>query len=126
METTIRRHSWLNMLSLLLVLPAAWFICINMLNEIGISGLYNASQPFLETMGINENFGWNINLLIIFGPLVAFLLTIFQTLKIKGQFSKEQFAFHFTFRKKWFPLTVAVFSGGLMATLFIYLIVENF
>jgi hypothetical protein len=125
METNIRRHTWLNMFSLLLVLPAAWFICINILNEAGINGLYNASQPVLESMGVKENFGWNINLLIVFGPLIAFLITIFQTLKINWQFSKEEFEFHFTLRKKWFPLVVAVLSGGLLLTLFVYLLGEN-
>ncbi len=125
MGTTIRRQTWLNILSLLLVLPSAWFICINMLNEIGISGLYNASQPVLESMGLKENFGWNINMLILFGPLVAFVLTIFQVLKFNWQFTKEQFEFHFTIRKKWFPLIVAVLSGGLLLTLFVYLLGEN-
>lgn len=126
METTISRHNWLNFTALLLALPSAWFISINMLNEIGISGLYNASQPVLESIGIKENFGWNINLLIVFGPLIAFLLAILQVLKINWQFSKEQFEFHFTIRKKWFPLLVAVLSGGLLLTLFIYLLGENY
>ena len=125
METNIRRHIWLNLLSLLLALPTAWFVFINLLNETGSSFLYNASQPVLERMGVQENFGWNINLLIIFGPLIALLLTVFQTLKIKGQFSKEQFEFHFTIRKKWFPLMLAVLSGGLLFILCIYLVGEN-
>ena len=125
METITSRRNWLNMIALLLVLPSAWFIGINILNEAGISGLYNASQPVLERMGIKENLGWNINLLILFGPLIAFLLTVFQTLKIKGQFSKEQFEFHFTIRKKWFPLMVALLSGGLLLILFVYLAGEN-
>jgi len=53
------------------------------------------------------------------------LLTIFQTLKINWQFSKEQFEFHFAIRKKWFPLIVSVLSGGLLAILFVYVIGEN-
>jgi hypothetical protein len=125
MEINIRRNNWLNTIALLLVLPTAWFIFINLLNEAGSSGLYNASQPVLERMGIKENLGWNINLLILWGPLIGFLLTVFQVLKIKGQFSKEQFEFHFTFRKKWFPLLVTVLSGVLLVTLFVYLLGEN-
>jgi len=125
METITSRRNWPNMIALVLVLPSAWFIGINLLNEAGSSFLYNASQPFLERMGINENLGWNINLLIVSGPLIAFLLTIFQVLKITGQFSKEQFEFHFSIRKKWFPLLLAVLSGGLLLILIIYLAGEN-
>ena len=126
METITSRRNWLSYVALLMVLPSVWFMGINILNETGISGLYNATQPVLERMGIYDNLGWNINLLIVFGPLIAFLLTIIQVLKINWQFSKEQFEFHFSIRKKWFPLTVAVLSGGLLLTLFIYLLGENY
>ena len=126
METNIRRYTWLNVLSLLLALPTAYFIMISVLKYgLNIDGPFEHATPFLERMGIKENLGWNINGLILFGPLIAFLLTVFQTLKIKGQFSKEQFEFHFTIRKKWFPLIVAVLSGGLLLILFIYLVKEN-
>jgi hypothetical protein len=126
METITSHRDWLSYVALLLVLPSAWFIGINILNETGISGLYNASQPVLERMGINDNLGWNINLMIVFGPMIALLLTLSQVLKINWQFSKVQFGFHFSIRKKWFPLMVAVFSGGLLLTLFIYLLGENY
>ena len=126
METNIRRHTWLNLLSLLLALPTAYFITISVLKYgLNIDGPFDNATPFLERMGIKENPGWNINLLILFGPLIAFLLTIFQTLRINWQFSKQEFEFHFTIRKKWFPLVVAVLSGGLLVTLFIYFLGEN-
>ncbi len=126
METTTHRRTWLNMLSLLLALPTAYFITISLLKYVfNVDGPFDNATPFLERMGIKENIGWNINLLILFGPLIAFLITIFQVLKINWQFSKEQFEFHFTIRKQWFPLMVAVLSGGLLLTLFIYLVGEN-
>ena len=126
METNTRRYTWLNVLSLLLALPTAYFIMISVLKYgLNIDGPFDNATPFLERMGIKENLGWNINLLILFGPQIAFLLTIFQTLKINWQFSKEQFEFHFAIRKKWFPLAVAALSGGLLLILFIYLAGEN-
>ena len=126
METTIRHHNWLNLLSLLLALPTAYFITISVLKYgLNIDAPFDNAIPFFERMGIKENLGWNINLLILFGPLIAFLLTIFQVLKINREFSKEQFSFHFTFRKKWFPLMLSVLSSGLLLTLFVYLLGEN-
>ena len=112
--------------SLLLALPTAYFICISILKyELGIDQPFDAIAPFLERMGIKETLGWNINLLILLGPVMAFLLTIFQVLKADWQFTREQFLFHFTIRKKWFPLLVAGFSVSLLAVLTIYLIGEN-
>lgn len=125
MKTTTFKNNWLTAAGLLLALPTAWFICINILNEVGVSGPYNASQPVLENLGIKESMGWNINLLILLGPVLAFLLIIFQVLKIKWHFTKEEFQLNFTLQKRWFPLLVAAFSLGLLAFLFFYVIGEN-
>ena len=119
-------RNWFTAAALLLALPTAYFITISLLKYVfNVDGPFDNGTPFLERMGIKENLGWNINLLILFGPLIAFLLTIFQVLKINWQFSKEQFEFHFAIRKKWFPLAVAVLSSGLLLILFIYLAGEN-
>ncbi|MFC0775883.1 hypothetical protein [Terrimonas alba] len=113
-------------LSFLLALPAAYFITISVLKyELGINSPFDSVAPFLERMGIKETLGWNINLLILFGPIVAFLLTVFQVLKIDWQFTKEEFLFHFTVIKKWFPLLVIAFSLSLLAVLTLYMIGEN-
>lgn len=125
METITSRRSWLTFLSLLLVLPSAWFFCINILNETGVSGPYNASQPLLESLGINETLGWNINLLILLGPVIAVLLSAIQVLHVEWHFSKEQFQFNITIRRKWLPLFIVFLSGLILATLFVYLIGEN-
>ena len=127
METTFHRYKWLNVLSLLLALPTAFFISISVLKYVfNVDGPFDNATTFLERMGIKESIGWNINLLILFGPLIAFLITIFQVLKINWQFAKEQFEFHFTIRKKWFPLMVAILSGGILLILFFYLVGENY
>ncbi len=126
MEKSNSRHKLLNAAALLFALPTAYFITISLLKYVfNVDGPFDNASPFLERMGIKENIGWNINLLILFGPLIAFLITIFQVLKLNWQFSKEQFDFHFTIRKKWFPLMVAILSGGLLLTLFMYLVAEN-
>ena len=115
-----------NFAALLLIMPAAWFFFINMLNALGISGPYNTSAPFFEKWGSNETLGWNINLLILLGPIFSLLLSLYQVLSLKWQFSKEQFQVHMNIRKKWFPLSVALLSGLILASLFMYLITENY
>ena len=103
------KQNGITILSLLLALPTAYFICISILKyEIGIDVPFDSVAPLLEQMGIKETVGWNINLLILFGPIVAFLLTVFQVLKIDWQFTKEQFIFHFTVKKRRFPLLLVL------------------
>jgi hypothetical protein len=112
--------------SLLLALPTAYFLSISVLKyELGIDAPFDAIAPFLESMGIKETLGWNINLLILLGPLVAFALSIFQVLKIKFQFTQNHFLFQVILKKRWLPLLVAAFSVSLLAILFIYLVGEN-
>lgn len=126
MEQTRSHFKFLNAIALLFALPTAYFILISLLKYVfNMPGPFDSATPFLERMGIKESIGWNINLLILFGPLIAFWITLFQVLKINFQFSKVQFDFHFTIRKKWFPLMVAILSGGLLVTLFLYLVGEN-
>lgn len=113
-------------ISLLLALPTAYFICISVLKfELGVDGPFDSVAPFLERMGINETIGWNINLLILFGPFITFLLTIFQVLTIRFQFTQNHFLFQFLIKKRWLPMVVAAFSVSLIAFLFVYLAGEN-
>jgi len=112
--------------SLLLALPTAYFLGISVLKyEMGIDAPFDTAAPFLERMVIKESLGWNVNLLILLGPLVAVVLSIFQVLKIKFQFTQNHFLFQFILKKRWLPLLVAAFSVSLPGVLFIYLAGEN-
>ena len=123
---SITKQKWITWTALLLALPTAYFFLINILkDQFGVSGPYDAIDPMLQRMGIRESLGWNINLLILLGPVAALLLTIFQLLKIKWAFTKEQIGFHVTVRRRWFPLLVAAFSISMLAILFLYLLGEN-
>ena len=125
MKPTIKSN-WLTAAGLLLALPTAYLICVSVLKYgLNINEPFDSSAPLLARWGIKESIGWNINLLILLGPIVGFLLTIFQVLIIKWQFTKEHFQFQFTVKKKWFPILVAAFSVSLLTILFFYLLGEN-
>jgi len=122
----ITKQNGIAIVSLLLALPTAYFIAIAILKyEMGVDGPFDAIAPLLERWGIKETLGWNINLLILLGPLLAFLLTIFQLLSIRLQFTQNHFLFQIMVRKRWLPLLVAGFCVSLLAILFIYLFGEN-
>ena len=126
METTTRRHIWLNTAAILLLFPAVYVIVISLLKYgLGIDGPFDSSAPFLESIGIKDPVGFNINLLILFGPVIALLPAALQVLQMDWHSSKEQFQFNITIRRKWFPLFIIFLSGLILATLFIYLAGEN-
>jgi len=115
----------LTIVAALLAFPTAYFIFANLLNEIGIAGPYNLIGSFVESTGGREPLGWNINLLILCGPILAILLTIFQFVKIEFHPSKDEFLLHFSIQKRWFPILVTAVSGAVLATVFFYMLGEN-
>ena len=125
MRTITFKNNWLTAVGLLLVLPTTYFILIGILSAFGINGPLEAIKPFAERLGIKDPPGFNITSVILFGPMVAFLLTIFQFLKIEWHFSREEFLLNLTFQKRWFPIMVAVASVGVLAMLTLYMFVEN-
>jgi len=127
METTTFKNKGMTVAALLLVLPTVYFILISILKYgLGVDGPFDSARPILESMGIQDSLGWNINLLILFGPLIAFLLCIIQVLNIKWHFTSESFLFNLSIKKKWFPLSVIIFSAGVLAILVFYFLVENY
>ncbi len=126
MKQTTSRFNWVAVAALLLAFPSAYFIAINILKEgFGVDGPYDAADPLLERVGIKESMGWNINLLILFGPVLAIVLTVFQVLKFQFHFTKQDFQLYLSVQKRWFHLLIAAFSAGLLAILFFYMLGEN-
>jgi hypothetical protein len=72
-----------------------------------------------------ENVGWNINLLLVFGPAVAVLLTFFQIVKFNIDLRGNDFFIGIVVHKRWFPLLVTAFGAGLIGILAIYFVGEN-
>lgn len=117
---------WITCLALALSLPTAFFILIAVLKYgLGVDAPFDVTAPFLERMGIKETIGWNINLLILFGPLVALMLTLVQLLSIQVHQREERIELNLYLHKHAFPLFVASLSVSLLAILFVYALGEN-
>ena len=115
----------LTIIAALLAFPTVYFIIANLLNEMGFPGPYNLIGSFVQSAGGGESIGFNINLLILFGPILAIFLTIFQFVKIEFHKSNEEFLLHFSVQKRWFPIIVTVVSIAVLASIFFYMIGEN-
>lgn len=125
MQHTINRK-WAASMGALLALPTAFFIFINLLKYgLGSSYLFDFTKPLLERWGIKESLGWNINLLILFGPLIALVLNLFSIIKIEWYNERETFSVKVFIEKHWGNMVLVVFSGLILATLFIYALGEN-
>ena len=126
MEIIQKRSKFLNIAALLLIIPAAYLIFVSALKYgLHVNGPFDASEPTLEWLGINENLGWNINLFILFGPVIAFFIAAWQVIHIDWKFSREDLKFQVTILKKRFPLFIIFLGSLVLATLFVYLIGEN-
>jgi hypothetical protein len=120
------KNNWLTTAALLLMIPTAYFILIGVLSELGINGPMEATQPVAEKWGIKDSpLGFNINTLILFGPMLAILLTVFQFVKIEWHLAKDEFLLHFSFQKRWIPILITGVSVLLLAFLFFYMVGEN-
>lgn len=125
MRTITFKNNWVTSIALLLILPAAYFILIGILSEMGIYGPLESIKPIAEKWGIKDGPGLNITSVIVFGPMVAFLLTVFQFMKMEWRTTREEFLVQFSFYRRWFPIIVAAASVGVSALLFFYVAVEN-
>ena len=121
----LTKQNGIAIISLLLALPTAYFIVIGVLSEFGINGPLEATKPIAEKWWIKEGPGFNITSVIVFGPMIAFLLTVFQFMKAEWRFTKEEFLLHFSFYKRWFPIIVAAASMGSLGLLFLFVGAEN-
>ena len=127
MQQLIINRKWTFTLGALLIIPAAWFIFISLLKYgLGAPYLFDNSQPFLERLGIKESLGWNINLLILFGPIIALLLNVSSILKMEFVNEKDEFSLRLYVQKHWLNMLVIIFASLVLLILFLYLLGENF
>jgi len=125
MKTMTFKSNALTIIAAVLVFPTVYFIIANLLNEMGIPGPYNLIGSLVENAGGRAPLGWNINLLILCGPIAAILLTIFQFVKIEFHSTREEFLLHFSIQKRWFPILVTAVSSAVLASIFFYMPGEN-
>jgi hypothetical protein len=125
MRTMTFKNTWLTATGLLLVLPSAYFIVIGVMSALGNNGPLEAIRPLAEDLGIKDPPGFNITSVILFGPVIAIQLTIFQFMKLEWRITREEVFVHFSFYKRWFPVLVSATGVVVLGFLFLYMFLEN-
>ncbi len=126
MKHLFNNQKWVIVLAAILVFPAAFFLIGSVLKfEAGIPVFYDMAEPLMLRMGLNEKLGFNINLLIAFGPIVALALTLFSLVRIKTVSRKDFFSMSVCFPGKGVLLYLALVSAFMMCFLLVYVVGEN-
>ncbi|HEX6181658.1 MAG TPA: hypothetical protein VFZ47_10460 [Chitinophagaceae bacterium] len=125
MKAQILKPGLSAIVGLLLTIPATYFLFINILNEMGQPGLYNSAAPLFERLGGDEPMGWNINLLIVGGPLIALLLNVTSVLRFDWHLDKTMVEINLQIERRWTNWVIIGLGGLCMLVLFIYLAGEN-
>jgi hypothetical protein len=125
MKAQILKPGLSAIVGLLLTMPAAYFLFINILNEMGQPALYNSAAPLMASLGADEPFGWNINLLIAGGPLIALLLNVSSVLRFDWHVDKTLIDISLQIERRWTNWVIIGLGGLCMLVLFIYLLGEN-
>lgn len=109
----------------LLVFPALYFIVSSWLNYgLGFSPFWKVIEPIFEKPE-NKQFGFNINLLILLGLLLAILVNLPQLMQLHLSTEPEELNVHLAIKKyswSWMIVGAAIFC---LAALFFYLVKEN-
>ena len=118
------RLAWI--LGALLAFPTAYLITASLLKYgMGIPGMFDSIEKPLMNLGGREPLGWNINLLILFGPLLALLLNFGSVISIKFNNDQDWINISLSVRKRGPNLVIAIISAALLLILFFYMVGEN-
>ena len=110
----------------ILTLPAACFVMVSILNfQLGYPYLYDAANPFLQSTSISEPPGFNINLLILFGPVLALLINILAVLDLWLDQGKDRINFQLSIRRNWTNLLIILVNALTLLATAAYLFIEN-
>jgi len=125
MKNELLQTKWTFATGLLLAFPAVYFVLANVLNSnTGIDWLYKPIASIFDKPE-NKQFGWNINLLIVFGPVLAILLNAWSLLHIRFDTEAEFFRLEISVKRKWWNIALVLLSAGTMLCLCGYLFFEN-
>jgi hypothetical protein len=125
MKKQISNHQVAMIAGAMLVFPTIYFMSAAFLNyEMGFSTFWSPIAPIFEKPE-NKQIGWNINLLFLFGPVLAFVWNFFSIVQIKWADTKDNLQLNFSIRKHWLNISVSIISFMVMASLFAYFIGEN-
>ena len=119
-------HKWALIFSVIITVPILFVISISLLKYgFGVNRPFDTAQPLLEKWGIKESIGFNINAVILFGPILAIILNALSLVQYKLKLTGEYYELLISVKRYWWNIILAAVAGICLAALFIYLLGEN-
>src|SRR5687768_5279151 len=110
----------------LLTLPALLMLIVSLLKYgAGWDAPFDALEPVMNRLGAQESLGWNINALILFGPMLAFLINTAALLHFHVYAEQRFWQMEFSIRRSWTNLAVMELSASVILVLALYGLGEN-
>ena len=124
MKSPLFQTPWTFFAGALLTFPGAYFVWSSILNDIGIDWFWKPIAPIFDKPA-NKHFGWNINIIIIFGPIIAIMINTLSLAYIQFEKADDYFKCQIFIRRNLLNILVLFIAGGSLLAMFMYLILEN-
>jgi len=126
MKSPMLQTRWTFFAGVLLAFPAAYFVSSAIMNYgFGIDWFWKPIEPIFDKPA-NKHLGWNINILIVFGPMIAVLINVLSLAFIRFEKVDDYFKFQLFIRRNWLNLAVLAIAGYSLLAMFVYIFFENF
>lgn len=110
---------------ILLVLPSLYFVVSALLNYgLGFAALWKLIEPIFNKPE-NKSLGFNINIVILFGPLVAILINLPQVVQLHFSRMEDEVYINLSISKYRYSWMVVAAGIGCLGIMFFYLVAEN-
>lgn len=119
-------HNWAFTLGAILTFPIVFVIGASLMKYgMGINQPFDTVQPLLEKWGIKERFGWNVNAVILFGPILAIVLNFFSLVKLRVKQVDDYYELWICVKRYWWNILLVLAAGVMLGILFLYMLGEN-
>jgi hypothetical protein len=126
MKTSIIKSNAAFYAGLLIIFPAFFIvvICIQKYT-LGLEYFYDVIIPVFKSLSSKESLGFNINALIVIGPLLALILNLTVVLRLQTISTEEHIEFQITALKNRQNWAMVILNGLLLCMLLIYMLGEK-
>jgi hypothetical protein len=126
MKRELLHPVWSFWVGALLTVPAFYFLLASLLKYVlGMPLLFDALQPSFERWGSAEPLGWNINAIMIFGPLIAIGLNVFAVVHADFRKESDYLQVHIRFFRNWWNWAIVLLNAFVLGSFFLYALAEN-
>jgi hypothetical protein len=125
MKNAFAKQAFTRAIATLLVVPSLYFVLSAFLNYgLGFPGLWDVIAPIFEQPA-NKHLGLNVNLLIVFGPIAACLIALFQVMRLDIKKENHHLQVHVSFNLKNYYWIITGAALLCTAGMFLYFLGEN-